>query len=271
MREIRGHDETHCSLCGRPGPFAPLYPGASLRETRCPGCRSSRRTRDLVRVLLEAFLGAPDDVLERRLHHLRSLNVYELQARGPLHERLAALPGYCCSEYYPSLPSGAVHPSGVMCQDASRLSFPDASFDLVISQDVLEHMADPFVGAAEICRVLRPRGRHLFTVPVHEGRRTRQRARAAPDGTVEHMLQPVHHRDPLNSAGALVYWDFGDDLPRLFGQRGIGTRCALRTAFYGLNDLCRVESEEEYRAYLAAGESPAGFFIYNSLVFECSV
>jgi SAM-dependent methyltransferase len=45
----------------------------------------------------------------------------------------------------------------VLC-DAQALPFVDASFDLVMSFAVLEHVANPFEAAAEIMRVLKPGG-----------------------------------------------------------------------------------------------------------------
>jgi SAM-dependent methyltransferase len=46
----------------------------------------------------------------------------------------------------------------VIEMDATRLSFPDASFDLVYSFNVFEHLPDPAATFAEIKRVLRPGG-----------------------------------------------------------------------------------------------------------------
>jgi SAM-dependent methyltransferase len=56
---------------------------------------------------------------------------------------------------------------GVVFQviDGFGLPFPDASFDLVTSFQVIEHVADPGPYLHEIRRVLRPGGRALFTTP----------------------------------------------------------------------------------------------------------
>jgi ubiquinone/menaquinone biosynthesis C-methylase UbiE len=50
-------------------------------------------------------------------------------------------------------------------EDASRLPFPDASFDLAVCLEVLEHLVDPQLAASEMLRILRPGGRVLVTVP----------------------------------------------------------------------------------------------------------
>ncbi len=46
-----------------------------------------------------------------------------------------------------------------------KLPFPDGSFDLVTSFQVLEHVPDPAAYLAELRRVLRPRGRLILTTP----------------------------------------------------------------------------------------------------------
>ncbi len=54
---------------------------------------------------------------------------------------------------------------GVLRGDATRLPFPDASFDVVITSEVLEHIQDDVRAIAEMVRVLRPGGRFAATVP----------------------------------------------------------------------------------------------------------
>lgn len=49
--------------------------------------------------------------------------------------------------------------------DATRLPIADASLDLVISFDVLEHLHDDTAAVAEVRRVLRPGGTYLVAVP----------------------------------------------------------------------------------------------------------
>ncbi len=46
-----------------------------------------------------------------------------------------------------------------------RLPYPDDSFDLVLSHEVLEHVADDRAAAAEMVRVLKPGGRAVIFVP----------------------------------------------------------------------------------------------------------
>jgi ubiquinone/menaquinone biosynthesis C-methylase UbiE len=49
--------------------------------------------------------------------------------------------------------------------DATRLPFPDASFDRIIAAEVLEHIDDDMGAVRELVRVLRPGGTIAATVP----------------------------------------------------------------------------------------------------------
>jgi SAM-dependent methyltransferase len=49
--------------------------------------------------------------------------------------------------------------------DLCALPVEDASFDAVLCTEVLEHVATPELAARELCRVLRPSGSLLVTVP----------------------------------------------------------------------------------------------------------
>jgi len=54
---------------------------------------------------------------------------------------------------------------GVLRGDATRLPFPDATFDVVITSEVLEHIQDDVAAITEMVRVLVPGGRFAATVP----------------------------------------------------------------------------------------------------------
>jgi SAM-dependent methyltransferase len=55
--------------------------------------------------------------------------------------------------------------AGALRADARRLPFADASFDVVITSEVLEHIGDDVAAIAEMVRVLKPGGRFAATVP----------------------------------------------------------------------------------------------------------
>ncbi len=64
---------------------------------------------------------------------------------------------------------------------------------------------------AELLRVLRPGGTMIFTVPMHDGAHTIERARQR-DGAIEYLLEPVYHLDLLRPEGILAFRDYGRDI-----------------------------------------------------------
>ena len=97
------------------------------------------------------------------------------------------------------------------------LTFPDASFDTVLTYDVLEHIPDYMSAILEVYRVLKPGGHLMISVPFSPpSRDTIVRAKLDSDGVVEHILEPEYHGDPIKNKGCLCYYHFGwallDDL-----------------------------------------------------------
>ncbi|MDX6220581.1 MAG: 2-polyprenyl-6-hydroxyphenyl methylase / 3-demethylubiquinone-9 3-methyltransferase [Frankiales bacterium] len=58
----------------------------------------------------------------------------------------------------PGLQQARAHGVAVVQADATRLPFADASFDVVVAGEVLEHVRDPWTVVREACRVLAPGG-----------------------------------------------------------------------------------------------------------------
>jgi SAM-dependent methyltransferase len=149
----------------------------------------------------------------------------EFSARGPL---VAHLQRYArsvkVSEYFVDLRSGQMR-DGVRCEDMQRLSYADASFDLITHTEVLEHVPDDTLAMAELYRVLRPDGRLLFTVPLFDADATVARAHLR-DGVIEHLLAPSYHHDPLRGgAGILAFRDYGRDILARLCNAGFASSC----------------------------------------------
>ena len=51
--------------------------------------------------------------------------------------------------------------------DITRLEFPDASFDLLVCNHVLEHVPDDRKAMSECWRVLRDNGLAIFSIPIN--------------------------------------------------------------------------------------------------------
>lgn len=66
---------------------------------------------------------------------------------------------------YGRAPCNRQERTGFVCGDAARLPFADGSFDVVTLFDVLEHVREDRLAAAEAWRVLRPGGTLLASTP----------------------------------------------------------------------------------------------------------
>ncbi|MEP6485006.1 MAG: class I SAM-dependent methyltransferase [Rudaea sp.] len=143
---------------------------------------------------------------------LESLDVCELSARGPFVKfLLRKCRTVATSEYFPDAAPGELR-DGVRCEDAQRLSYADASFDLVTHTEVFEHVPDDAKAFAELRRVLRAGGAMVFTAPMLPGLATIERARLI-DGHIEHIQPPTYHRDPSRQgADILVFRQYGQNI-----------------------------------------------------------
>jgi len=206
-----------CTVCGRPS--IAWFRSDNVRETGvCLRCRATNRQRQLALVACGVQSGRPRSLATLSRRH--DLRVYNTEAAGPVHRALRSMPHYACSEYIsPETPGGSIV-AGVRHEDLQALSYPESSFDLVLSSDVFEHVPDPYRAHAEVLRVLRPGGHHVFTVPYrHDVVDDDVRAHNDDDGNVVHHAEPEYHLDPVHPDGALVYTIFGrgmaDELRRL--------------------------------------------------------
>ena len=192
----------------------------ALAHAQCPFCGTSifvRINRDetgvrCLRCAASAVHSAMGWALRDQHLDLATTDACEFSARGPLvaylHRHVRSLK---VSEFFANSPFGAMR-DGVRCEDMQRLSYADASFDLITHTEVLEHVPDDTLALAELHRVLRPGARLLFTVPLFDSDTTVERAYLR-DGVIEHLLFPSYHRDPLRGGeGILAFRDYGRDI-----------------------------------------------------------
>ena len=171
----------------------------------CSGCGSIPRERALALVL------------ERRFPDWRDLAIHESSPadRGISQKLARECPGYVATQFCPGAPRGALV-EGFRNEDLEALTYPDASFDLTVTLDVMEHVNRPDAVLREIARTLRPGGAYLFTVPTYKGKlETERRAHFRADGSVEHMAEPEYHGNPVSDQGALVTFHYGYDFAEL--------------------------------------------------------
>lgn len=176
------------------------------RESQlCAECGANRRVRRIAEVVVSLYGENSRSITELvREESFRRLAIAEINSIGRMHAFLADHPGLSYSEY----------PE----EDLMKLSYPDASFDLVLTSDTLEHVPDPRLALRETRRVLRAGGRHVFTVP-HDPRRERARSREG--------LPAQHHGRGggpyalvTRQADMLAHTDFGADVEEIVREAG---------------------------------------------------
>ncbi|HEX3004264.1 MAG TPA: class I SAM-dependent methyltransferase [Angustibacter sp.] len=107
-------------------------------------------------------------LLERDLRGLRPGTALDVGAAGGGNTRVLRRLGWnaIALEYGPE-GARVAHERGLptLRGDATTLPVADASLDLVVAFDVLEHLDDDDAAVREVRRVLRPGGRYLVAVP----------------------------------------------------------------------------------------------------------
>jgi len=205
-----------CPVCGEHCQFYPFT--ENMRESgRCSRCGASNRQRQMA-WMLRHELGLPGD---GELVVPPGVAIYNTEANGPLHEILKAHPLYQCSEYWGDKSEFGERVNGVRNEDLQALSL---IFDVVLSSDVLEHMPSPYLAHSEICRVLKPGGKHIFTVPYGESM-VRDDVRASlVDGVVVNHAEALYHGDPVRpDEGILVWTIFGLEMLVRLSEIGFQT------------------------------------------------
>lgn len=141
----RGMLPRTCPICGYSGQFSPVRHKV---DVWCPSCDSRSRHRLIKLWAADAFAAGK---VGTTLHFAAETCLTDL-FRAASEEYVTA----------------DLNPGFDVQIDIEDIALPDASFDLVIANHVLEHVRDE-VALRELRRILRPGGRLLITVPIIEG------------------------------------------------------------------------------------------------------
>ncbi|WP_246663805.1 class I SAM-dependent methyltransferase [Phyllobacterium sp. SYP-B3895] len=114
------------------------------------------------------------------------LDVLEINEASGLTRWLSEMPNRHLAEY-PQI-------------DMQQMAIPDASFDLVVHSDTLEHVPAPILALSECKRVLRDEGLLAFTVPIIVDRLTLSRVG---------LKKSYHGSSENRSADFLVHTEYG--------------------------------------------------------------
>ncbi|WP_084604778.1 methyltransferase domain-containing protein [Desulfonatronum thioautotrophicum] len=193
----------------------------------CARCKSIPRFRALVRAL------------EKFIPNWRSLTMHESSPGGASSEYLRNQnQNYTRSHYLKDIPVGMFSKKhDAWSENLEAMTYPDESFDIFITQDVMEHTMRPLETFREIARVLKPGGAHIFTVPWYPDETCSRLRAEIVSGELRLLAPPQYHGNPIDKNGSLVTVDWGIDLPqKIFQSSELHTTVFLeRDIFYGLD------------------------------------
>jgi SAM-dependent methyltransferase len=222
---LKGWGPAWCPVCGSITWIVEV--GRSFRETcKCARCKATNRQRQVAYVVCKAA----GDLTGSRVRSLgdmtslRDLTVYNTEAERQIHDRLAGMKNYLASDYFGEKYRSGDVVHGRVHQDLMRLSYDEESIDLVVSSDVFEHVPDPYAGHKEIFRVLRPGGRHVFTVPFYQTEFVDEdHTMIDIRGNTVFIRDPIYHGDPMRDEGALVHKIFSLEMMVKLAKVGFRT------------------------------------------------
>jgi len=171
----------------------------------CPVCHMINRQR-LIATLVS-----------QELHGIDSSGamVYFMEQVTPIyHWAKQVFPGcqIIGSEYLGYAYSSGAVVRGLRHEDVMALSFKDSSVDLIVSNDVFEHVPNPARAFSECARVLRPGGVMLATIPFHSNTVVSVTRATLSGDDLTNILPPVFHGNPVSADGSIVFTDFGWDI-----------------------------------------------------------
>jgi O-antigen biosynthesis protein len=169
----------------------------------CPECRMNNRQR-LIATLIKQEL---DTLTKKHVYFMEQVTpIFNLAIETFKNHDLIG------SEYLGYEYEGGTKINGIRHEDVENLSFLDETLDLIISNDVFEHVPNPATAFAECARVLKVGGLMLATIPFHSNNDESITRATITQGALNHLLPPVYHGNPVSADGSLVFTDFGWDL-----------------------------------------------------------
>ncbi len=190
-------------------------------------CASANYREDLLARQLNARQRAVLDVIAvlPAAAEPAGMRIYAPEAITPFAMMLRGrFPKFIGSEYAPSRKE-ADELLPILHQDLLKLTYPDGLFDLVVSNEVFEHVPDLGRTFSEIHRTLRTGGVMLATFPFLPAREASLVKARLVKGRVQHLEQPEYHGNPQRPAeGSLVYQVPGWDVIGLADSVGFDAR-----------------------------------------------
>jgi Methyltransferase domain. len=198
-----------CPVCGRNSIFVLTQEIQRIRNDGiCIGCGSCSRTRHVAKCILDEFK-------DRKITSLKDfktrpdISVFNASSGGSIARKMGTAKNIFMSEYFDDCKPGEFK-NGIQCQDVEQLTFPDSSMDLIITEDVFEHVKNRRKGFTEVYRILKKNGVHIFSIPFYFDKKTEELF-TLKNGKYE-LKEPIeYHGDPIQGT-IPAYTRLGYDL-----------------------------------------------------------
>lgn len=220
-----GFQKGFCPVCNKKTLFFKKAEG--LRDDlHCIFCLSVPRQRALFMCLTDILPGWENS------------EIHESSPSGCAYKKLKKLPNYTPTQFFENITPGNFF-NNFRCEDLSKQTFKDKSFDIVITQDVMEHILDPLNALKEIERTLKPGGIHIFTVPVCWDTKTKIRARFE-NKSIKYFEEPEYHSSPVGNGKSLVTTSWGSDIIEIIDGNSNFKTTVYRpnNKYCGITDSC---------------------------------
>jgi len=220
-----------CELCKKPTKFELKWnkskPGViNYRDsTECQYCKLSSRKRFMLNFLKNS-LTKPDLTVYM---YEQATKTFQYVQNNFTKIKLIG------SEYFgPDKKPGEII-NKIRHENAEGLSFNDKSIDVIVSNDVYEHVSDIQKTLKEAYRVLKDDGILQISIPFNrKNLETNQRA-SIDNGQIKYLLPEIFHENPISKDGSLVFYDYGWDFLDFLKNTGFSDTFALGyySIFYG--------------------------------------
>jgi len=228
-----------CNVCGKQTEFYYSDPALYRESLACGQCLATSRYRSIARGILRAIrekTGIEAESVADLARRKSSTRVAIYDSQTPLYFGTSAYPipdllSKCSwidlemSVYRPDCAAGERLGQNVTNQNLESLTYPDSSFDIVITSDVMEHVRLDHKAHREIQRVLKRGGIYVFTVPHFRDKYDTfyRVAVSNPEdpATDTYLTEKEYHGDGNSPGGrSLSYRAYGTDLDDMLKRLG---------------------------------------------------
>ena len=216
IKNFNHHKIGRCNVCGNLTFFFVMNIDQARGDFLCISCRSYSRKRHVAKIINEIVNTSYISQIPQKVE----INIYNTDIYDAFYRVLDGYASFFCSDFLPDVELGMEIKKGVFCQDIEKLTFPNESFDFVITEDIFEHVRNDSKGFEEISRVLKKGGYHIFTIPFNFDRITINRVDIFDDKEV-HILPPEYHDSKRGKV--LTYRTYGIDLFKFLDSIGFET------------------------------------------------